>query len=116
MLKEKSEITYKSTFEESKRFLENDERYVLLSRYAREEQFNRYIKELQDNLKTQFKQMLKESSYITKDSQTKGSAFDDLVKVLRMADVRFRRMDSWPEERDAILKQYIERLKNVKKK
>ena len=115
-MKEHSEITYKSTFEEAKKNFESDERYLALSRHAREDLFDKYIKELVENVKTQFRQMLRESSYVTENSQIEGPAFDDLVKVLRMADARCRRMDSWPGERDYILKEYIRKLKSQKRK
>lgn len=116
LLREHSEITYKSTFEESKKFLESDERYSALSRHAREDLFERYTKELVENVKTQFRQMLRESSYVTRDSQVEGQEFEDLVQVLRMADARCRRMDSWPEERNHILREHIRKLKGHKRK
>ncbi len=115
LLKEMKEITYKSKFEECKKLLESDERYLQLPRHERQNLFNDYIRELEDNIKSQFKQMMKESAYITKDSQTEGQAFEDLVKVLRSADVRFRRMDAWPDARDYMLKEYIMKLKGKKK-
>lgn len=115
-MKEKKEITYKSKFDECKKLLETDERYLALPRYERQNLFNEYIKDLENTIFDQFKQMIKESQYINKDSQTEGPQFENLINVLRTADVRFRRMDAWPEERNSILREYINRIKNKSKK
>ncbi len=111
LLKEKKEITYKSKWDESKKYVESDERCLQLAKYERQNFFNDYVKQLVENVKEQFRKMLMECAYVSKDCATEGPQFDELVKILRTADIRFKRMDAFPEERDALLRDHIAKLR-----
>ncbi len=116
LLVEKKEINYKSKYEETKKYLETDARCLILPKYERQNLFNEYIQELEDNIKAEYRKMLKESNYISKDSSVEDPHFSELVKVLRAADLRFRKMDSFAPERDQMLKDYILSLRTPSKK
>ena len=111
LLKQKSSITHKSSYEEFRNELESDFRCTILPKYLRTNIFNEYVKSLQEKIINDYKKMLKETIYVTKDSATEGEDFNILVKLLREADLRFRYMDSYVETRDKILKEHIIKLK-----
>ena len=111
MLMSHKDLTYKSKFEESRKLLEQDQRYLVLSKRERQEIFEEHIRMREKRLMVDVKKMLSETQYVNAMSPMEGEQLYGLISVLREADIRFKRMDHMPQERLRLLKEFIKGLK-----
>jgi hypothetical protein len=79
----------------------------VLSKRERQDIFNENIKIREKKLIDDCKQMLSETQYINENSTLDEKGIQQLISVLREADIRFKRMDHLPNDRLRLLQQQI---------
>ncbi|CAG0921483.1 unnamed protein product [Notodromas monacha] len=103
------------TWKEVKRSIKDDPRFTkfALSERKAEREFKDYVRDRINNAKAEFKDLLRETKMIThkcrQSISDNAQHLKDILEVLSN-DKRYLVLDRMPEERDAILKDYIEEL------
>ena len=93
--------------------IRDDARYRVLSDDTRRDVFDDFMIDRKAALIDAFKGLLKKTNLITYKTELDSKEFKELKRDLLMTDMRWRALDDLPEEREAIIQQHLEKLKET---
>ena len=111
LLESKIGLNQDITWHDVQHLLQYEPVYQSIQYKEREELFMQYRNSIYDKILAQFEECVNErSDVINKDTPIEGSEYNDVLKQLA-SDVRYIRIEKYPDKRDKIIRNRIKTLK-----
>ena len=111
LLESKIGLNQDITWHDVQHLLQYEPVYQSIQHKEREELFTQYRNSIYDKILSQFEECVNErSDVINKDTPIEGSEYNDVLKQLA-SDVRYIRIEKYPDKRDKIIRNRIKSLK-----